>query len=211
MQLPAPLVKTRSAAAQGAALPLRVLMPILIRVMRFCYEVRARSLLRGRVAAGVQFVGPINAEGTGRVHIAARTRVGRRVFFETQGEGRIDIGEHVTINDGVVITAHSSVNIGAGTMIGEYTSIRDANHGTGQGVPLRRQPHDAAPVSIGRDVWLGRGVMVTKGLRIEDGAVIGANSVVTKDVAKDTIAAGAPASHIGKRTPAGSAPPAREE
>ena len=199
MRLPMPIVKMRSAAAQLLGMSLRALEPVFLRLARFCYEVRARSLLRGRIAPGVQFVGPIIEEGTGNVHIGAHTRIGRRTFFETYGDARITIGEHVTINDGVVITAHAGVTIGNDSMIGEYVSIRDANHGTRKDTPVRTQVHEAEPVSIGKDVWIGRGVIVAKGAYVHDGAVVGANSVVTGDVPPDAVVAGAPARPIGER------------
>lgn len=151
------------------------------------------------MAPGVQFIGPIAVEGEGLVHIGAGTRVGRRVFFETYHGAEIRIGERVTINDGVTIVAHAGVTIGSHTMIGEYASVRDANHGTVRGRLVRDQPHDARPVAIGEDAWIGRGVLVAKGVQFGAGAVAGANSVVTRDVSPGQIVAGAPARPIGER------------
>ncbi|HNR30386.1 MAG TPA: acyltransferase [Candidatus Hydrogenedentes bacterium] len=214
MKLPAPLVRVRSAAAQGLALVLRVAEPILSRARRFGYEVLARSRLRGRVASGVQFVGPVIVEGTGNVHIGPRTRVGRHVFFETYGAAAIEIGSDATINDGVVLVAYAGIHIGDGAMIGEYAGVRDANHGVRLGVPVRLQEHASAPVQIGADAWIGRGSIVLRGVAIGAGAVVGANSVVTRDVAGNAIVAGAPARPIGERPDAadfGAATGLREE
>lgn len=181
---------------------LRLLEPALLRVRRFGFEILARSRLRGCVAPGVQFVGPVIVEGTGNVHIGAGTRVGRNVFFETYDAAAIKIGRRVTINDGVVLVAYSGVEIGDDAMIGEYTSIRDADHGMVCGVPVRVQEHSSSPVRIGSDAWIGRGVAVLKGVVIGAGAVVGANSVVTRDVAENAIVAGAPARMLGERSPA---------
>jgi len=201
MKLPSWMVGLRSALAQGIGRLLRLVEPVSLRVRRFVFEVWARSALRGPLAAGVQFTGWIAAEGTGRVRIGAGTRVGRRVFFETHGDARIEIGRDVVINDDVVLAAHAGIRIGDHVLIGEGTSIRDANHGTACGRLVREQPHVAEAVCIGRDAWIGRGVAVLKGVQVADGAVVGANAVVTSDVGPGIIVAGIPARPIARRGP----------
>ncbi len=57
-------------------------------------------------------------------------------------------------------------------------------------------PTAHAPVTIGEDAWLGTGVVVLPGVRVGEGAVVGANSVVNRDVEPFTIVAGAPARFI---------------
>lgn len=199
MRLPKPLIRLRSATAQALGRVLRMAEPIDLRVRRFVFETQARNRLRGQIAPGVQFVGAVAAEGTAQVNIGAGTRVGRRTFFETYGDASIDIGEQVTINDGVTIVAYDKVTICDHVMIGELTSIRDSNHGMKKGVHVHDQPHTAEAIHIGEDAWIGRGVLLGQGVRIEPGAVVGANSVVTKDVPANVIVAGAPARPIGER------------
>jgi acetyltransferase-like isoleucine patch superfamily enzyme len=64
---------------------------------------------------------------------------------------------------------------------------------------MREQYGTYAPVAIGSDCWLGAMVVVLKGVRIGNGAVIGAGSVVTKDIPEYTVAVGIPAKVIKER------------
>lgn len=196
-----PLLRLRAAAAVIAGFPFRLGRPVLLRLMRFVYEIWGRSQIRGHVEPGVQFIGMITVEGTRNVHVGQGTRLGRRTFLKTDEAGRIEIGRNVTINDGATIVAYSGISIGDNTLVGEYVTIRDQNHGTRRGVEIRTQPYDSSPISIGVGAWLGRGVCVLKGVRIGEGAIVGANSVVTKDIEPYTVAGGVPARPIGDRKP----------
>jgi acetyltransferase-like isoleucine patch superfamily enzyme len=112
----------------------------------------------------------------------------------------LKIGNHVLINNGFVVSANEHVEIGANTLIGEYVSIRDADHAFfSTDIPIAHQGMVSQPIHIGEDVWIGRGAVILKGVTIGMGAVVGANSVVTKDVAKYDIVAGAPARRIKSR------------
>jgi lipopolysaccharide O-acetyltransferase len=113
---------------------------------------------------------------------------------------RITIGDHARISNFVHIAATNRVEIGDNVLMGSKVVITDHNHGqysNGHCSPhiapsLRPLDHDRRVV-IGRNVWLGDGVVVTPGATIGDGCVIGANSVVVGDIAPFTIAAGVPA------------------
>ena len=77
-----------------------------------------------------------------------------------------------------------------------------ANHGIGDlSVPMWRQKSSAPkPIVIGNDVWIGARVIILGGVHVGDGSVIGAGSVVTRDVEPYSIVAGNPAKLIRKRT-----------
>lgn len=137
--------------------------------------------------------------GVPEIHGTARIRLGRSLliypglYLETQEEGAISIGDRVTLSRGVHVVAYDRLEIGPGAIIGEYTSIRDANHHIESGVSWHDSGYDRAPITIGADVWIGHGAIVLPGVRIGDGAVVGANAVVNRDVPAGAVVGGVPA------------------
>jgi carbonic anhydrase/acetyltransferase-like protein (isoleucine patch superfamily) len=121
------------------------------------------------------------------------------------------IGDDVGVNLGVVIDACDGgrIEIGNSIGIGPYCVLRAADHGFADpNVTFRKQPHVPGTIVIEDDVWLGSHVVVTRNVRIGRGSVIGAHSVVTKDIPPYSVAAGVPARVIKSRqdgqSPAGS-------
>lgn len=110
--------------------------------------------------------------------------------FHSEFGKNLTLGEDVFINIGCRFQDTGGITIGDGSLIGHGSTLTTLNHGMD---PARRADMVPAPVTIGRQVWLGAGVTVVPGVTIGDGAVIGAGSVVTKDVAAHTIVAGVPA------------------
>lgn len=107
--------------------------------------------------------------------------------------GSLNIGRNVFIGVSAQIVCRHSITIGDDTLIAEHVTIRDHDHVFDAELPTAQAGFVAEPIVIGNNVWLGAKVSVLKGVTIGDNAVIAANSVVTKDVPANVLAAGVPA------------------
>lgn len=126
--------------------------------------------------------------------------LGVGIFFNTGANSSIIIGNNVSINDYVYISAVYGIEIGDDSRIGEFVSIRDNDHAfSDPNRPIYSQGFTGKSIKIGSDVWIGRGVFIGKGVEIGNSAVIGANSVVTKSIPPFAVAVGNPAKVIKYR------------
>jgi acetyltransferase-like isoleucine patch superfamily enzyme len=114
----------------------------------------------------------------------------------------LTIGRDVAINEfNNIRVSGGSISIGDGTLISQRVSIIGTNHALARGAAIRDQPWDLSrrTTVIGEDVWLAAHVIVLPGVHIGRGTVVGAGSVVTKDLPKFCIAVGVPARVIRAR------------
>jgi maltose O-acetyltransferase len=102
----------------------------------------------------------------------------------------IELGQRVFFNFNCVVLDVCKVRIGDYTLFGPAVQIYTPLHPLE--AELRRRQEYGKPVEIGADVWVGGGAIILPGVHIGDRAVIGAGSVVTRDVPADTFAAGNP-------------------
>lgn len=177
--------------------PLRVFLRSTARIRELSRRGYAHAALAAQLhtslPASVVVLGPATVFGTAHIGIGENTLLYPNLHLETQGEAQIVIGANAVLSRGVHLVAMAGVVIGRGTMIGEYSSLRDANHARSAELPLRDSGHSAKPITIGDDVWIGRGVTVLGGVTIGDGATIGANAVVTRNVPAKAVYGGVPA------------------
>lgn len=116
---------------------------------------------------------------------------------------QLTIGDDFCISENSHIACCSRLSIGHAVLVGSGVLITDHHHGIYSAdyrfassplEPPASRALSVLPVSIGNNVFIGDGARILPGSSIEDGAIIGANSVVTGHVARNSIYAGAPAS-----------------
>lgn len=108
-----------------------------------------------------------------------RTR--RNVEINVRSGAKLVIGKDVFINSNSIITCRKNITIGDGTIIGPNVCIFDNDHKIDNGQVLHNQ-YECKDVVIGKNVWIGAGSIILKGVKIGDNAIISAGSVVVKDV-----------------------------
>ncbi len=112
----------------------------------------------------------------------------------------ISFGRNVFINHHCDISGHGGLEIGNFVMIAPFVQIITANHGYEDWKkPMIGQPIQSLPIIIKDDVWLSTNVTILPGVTIEEGAIVAANTVVTKNVPSYAIVGGNPANIIKYR------------
>lgn len=121
-------------------------------------------------------------------------------FFQlTKPNPKVYIGNNTVIGRHCMITAKNLIRLGDNVLMGAYVQVIDTNHGVKAGQIIRDQNAEIGEVVIGNDVWIGAGAKILMNCHIGDGAIIGANAVVTGDIPPNAIAVGIPARVIKYR------------
>jgi lipopolysaccharide O-acetyltransferase len=151
---------------------------------------------------------PIDIRGRGNIDFGRGLTTGkynRIEAFTTKKKKILKFGKGVQMNDFNHITAIKSVTIGDNVLMASKIYISDSSHGNYSGTDsdapesiVNERQLSARPVKIGDNVWLGESVAILPGITIGKNSIIGAGSVVTKDVPENCIAVGNPASVVKK-------------
>jgi len=113
--------------------------------------------------------------------------------FSTDCGKNIHVGKNVFINSGCCFQDQGGIFIGDGVLIGHNVVLATLNHAVD---PQKRSDMFPAPIRIGNNVWIGAQATVLPGVTIDDGAIVAAGAVVTRDVPANVIVGGVPAKII---------------
>lgn len=112
-------------------------------------------------------------------------------FYANMGGHHVHFGSFVYANYGLTLVDDTHIYVGDCTMFGPHVTIATAGHPIDPELRAKGLQFNM-PVRIGRNCWLGAGVIVVPGVTIGDNVVIGAGSVVTKDIPSNVVAVGNP-------------------
>ena len=151
-----------------------------------------------------------------------------RYPFYIRKEGKLSIGKGFSANSGLVLDVYGKnaeviieenvmanyrlhigstkyIKIGSNTLFGSDCTVMDHSHGGYNGefhsdplVPPVKRDLVSSPIVIGQNCWFGDRVFIMPGVKIGDGVIVGAGSIVTKDIPSNSIAVGAPAKVVKK-------------
>jgi acetyltransferase-like isoleucine patch superfamily enzyme len=151
---------------------------------------------------GLCFIGPhvtLQIGKTARVELGRWSWLGHGTKIRCH-EGVVSIGAKTVMGQECTISAYQHVSIGRECVIADRVMLIDFDHGVVEVErPIRLQGIYKRDTRVGNNVWIGYGACILRGVTVGDNAIIGTNSVVTKDVPANAVVGGVPARLIRMR------------
>jgi acetyltransferase-like isoleucine patch superfamily enzyme/glycosyltransferase involved in cell wall biosynthesis len=151
-----------------------------LRILHFYSYKHVREKRKIKMGSDQVFAPNVSIANGERITLGSRCHVGERVCLWAGNEtGRITLGDDVMIGPGTVVTA--------------------SDYGLVEGTPPAFQPKNERDIVIRDGVWIGANAVVTAGVTIDEGCIVGAGSVVARDLPANMICAGVPARPLRPR------------
>jgi len=152
---------------------------------------------------GVRLGDQLIVTGFSAIRIGEGTSIMSRSYLYANDSGQLSIGSRCSFNHNVLLgAAGGEIVIGNDVLIGPNVVLRASDHVfASTEIPIRSQGHRPGRIVIGDDVWLAANVVVTSGVTIGNGCVVGAGSIVTRDLPPMSVCVGNPARPIRSRLP----------
>ena len=190
-----PLALLRFMAARGMLTPKYLWLLVRLGWRRLRHHGRLHT-------DGVAFIGPhvvLQIRRGARIELGRWSWLGHGTKLRSH-EGLISIGAKTVMGQECTISAYQHVSIGRECVIADRVMLIDFDHGvTEVERPIRVQGIYKRDVKVGNNVWIGYGACILRGVTVGDNAIIGTNSVVTKDVPANAVVGGVPARLIRMR------------
>jgi maltose O-acetyltransferase len=135
----------------------------------------------------------------GKIIIGDNCVIDRDCRLLAANQAVLHVKPNSSIGVGTIINAGTHLTIDQDCLIGGYCYFQTSNHNTSKNEVVRKQGYGHADIKIGKDVWLGSHVTVLAGVTINEGAIVGAKAVVTKELEAYSINVGVPATKVAMR------------
>lgn len=156
-------------------------------ILRICYPTKFRC-------AALSMIGKdcgVHVFKKGKINCRGRMILDDHVMLYAKGE--IEIGKNFGVNKFSRIVAHDKIEIGDQVTIGQMVSILDHDHRYEMKENrLTLDGYTTAPIKIGNNIWIGDKCTILKGVTIGDNVVVGANTLVHKNVPSGVVIGGVP-------------------
>lgn len=120
-----------------------------------------------------------------KVHLGDRVRIHSGGKIKVRSKAELYIGNDVKINYNCIIACHEKISIGEGTEFGPSVYLYDHDHDFRAG--LKNDKYKTAPITIGKNCWIGANTIILRGSVIGDNCVIAAGSIVTGEIPENKI------------------------
>lgn len=124
----------------------------------------------------------IELEKTGQMILGHKASIHSGCKIKVRKDASLVFGDDVFLNYGCMIMCRDRISIGDGCEFGPNVLVYDHDHDVSAEGGLKAGKYNTAPVTIGKNCWIGANSVILKGVTIGDQAVIGAGSVITRDV-----------------------------
>lgn len=142
----------------------------------------------------------IRVHGKSKIRIGDNCRIDRGVRILSTNNAQISLGSGTRVGLYTVFNGGDSISIGSKCLISGFVYLQTSMHGFAEKArSVQDQGYQHAPIVLEDDCWLATHVVIMPGITLKQGAVVGSNAVVNKDVAAFQVVAGIPAKPIKER------------
>lgn len=114
----------------------------------------------------------------GVIHLGKRLKMRSNCHLRVRGNGRLVLGDDVSLNYGDMIVCHEDIKIGNNVQFGPNVLVYDQDHDFRVKDGLKKLLYKTSPVEIGNNVWIGANTVILRGTKIGDNSVIGAGGII---------------------------------
>ena len=162
--------------------------------------VREHASLEIRSGAMIRADAELRATGNAKIILEENVVIDRGVRIVATNESTVRICRGAKIGTHSVLNAGDSIFIGEKSLVSGFVYLQTSMHRHAIGKDIQDQGYSHAPVSIGKDSWIGAHATLLPGVTVGDGAIIGSTAVVTKNVESESVVAGVPAKRLKARS-----------